>query len=114
RDWSSDVCSSDLGIIPQFDVEIVNKQLKAGDYLFMMSDGIFEGPKHVENIDMWFKRKIQKMQTKDPQAIADLILEEVIRSQSGIIEDDMTILVAQIKKNTPKWATIPIYREKAQ
>lgn len=103
-----------IGIIPQFDVEIVNKQLKAGDYLFMMSDGIFEGPKHVENIDMWFKRKIQKMQTKDPQAIADLILEEVIRSQSGIIEDDMTILVAQIKKNTPKWATIPIYREKAQ
>lgn len=73
----------------------------------MMSDGIFEGPKHVENYDLWMRRKIREIETKDPQEIADLIMEEVIRTRSGMIEDDMTIVVAKLEHNTPKWAAIP-------
>lgn len=103
-----------MGIIQEFDVEIVNEQLKAGDILIMMSDGIFEGPKHVQNTDMWLKRKIREMQTEEPQEIADLLLEEVIRTRSGAIEDDMTILVAKINRNSPKWKTVPMYSKAAQ
>lgn len=104
-----------MGILQEFDVDVVSEQLKAGDLLIMMSDGIFEGPKHVENYDLWMKRKISELVTDDPQAVADLIMEEVIRSRSGAIEDDMTVVVSQIKHNTPKWATIPIsqYAKKA-
>jgi stage II sporulation protein E len=80
----------------------------------MMSDGIFEGPKHVENYDLWMKRKIQELQTDDPQEISDLILEEVIRSRDNLIGDDMTIAVAKIKHNTPKWASIPVTKLKKQ
>ena len=103
-----------MGIIPEFDVDIVNEQFKAGDLLIMMSDGIFDGPKHVANTDMWFKRKLRHIQTDDPQEIADLLLEEVIRTRSGEIEDDMTILVGKIIKNTPKWSSIPMYQNDAQ
>ncbi|QDP38841.1 stage II sporulation protein E [Radiobacillus deserti] len=103
-----------IGIIQDFDVEVVNDQLKAGDLLIMMSDGIYEAPKHIENVDIWLKRIIKEIQTDDPQEIADIILEEVIRnSSSGEIEDDMTVLVARIDKNNPKWAPIPTYTEKA-
>ncbi|MBS4175759.1 stage II sporulation protein E [Bacillus sp. FJAT-49736] len=102
-----------MGIIQEFDVEVVSDQLKAGDLLIMMSDGIFEGPKHVENYDLWMKRKIRELQTEDPQEIADLIMEEVIRTRSGLIEDDMTIVVAKIEHNTPKWAAIPLNKRKA-
>ncbi|WP_453992520.1 stage II sporulation protein E [Bacillus nitroreducens] len=98
-----------MGIIEDFEVEVVDEQLKAGDLLIMMSDGIFEGPKHVENYDMWMKRKIKEIKTDDPQEIADLIMEEVIRTRSGQIEDDMTVVVTKIKHNTPKWAAIPAY-----
>lgn len=98
-----------MGIIEDFEVEVVDEQLKAGDLLIMMSDGIFEGPKHVENYDMWMKRKINEIQTKDPQEVADLIMEEVIRTRSGQIEDDMTVVVTKINHNTPKWAAIPAY-----
>ncbi|MGM8213031.1 stage II sporulation protein E [Virgibacillus sp. W0430] len=98
-----------MGIIREFDVDIVGEQLKAGDFLIMMSDGIFEAPKHIENTDIWLKRKIREMKTNEPQEIADLLLEEVIRTKSGAIEDDMTVLVAKVEKNTPKWATIPQY-----
>jgi stage II sporulation protein E len=103
-----------MGIIQEFDVDIVSEQLMSEDVLIMMSDGIFEGPKHVENTDIWLKRKIREMETNDPQEIADLLLEEVIRTRSGEIEDDMTVLVTKIKKNTPKWAPIPLHRVQAQ
>ncbi|SHG40519.1 stage II sporulation protein E [Ornithinibacillus halophilus] len=103
-----------IGIIQEFDVDIVSEQLLAEDLLIMMSDGIFDGPKHVENTDIWLKRKIREMETDDPQEVADLLLEEVIRTRSGAIDDDMTVMVAKVKKNIPKWATVPIYEDKAQ
>jgi stage II sporulation protein E len=102
-----------MGIIQEFDVDIVSEQLMSEDVLIMMSDGIFDGPKHVENTDIWLKRKIREMETNDPQEIADLLLEEVIRTRSGEIEDDMTVVVTKIKKNTPEWAPVPMYREEA-
>lgn len=104
-----------IGILHDIEVDEIDDQLKAGDILIMMSDGIFEGPKHVENFDLWMKRKIGELETNDPQEIADLILEEVIRSGSGAIEDDMTVVVAKIEHNTPKWTTIPVrkFRKKA-
>lgn len=97
-----------IGILDDFDVDIVSEQLKPGDLLVMMSDGVFEGPRHIENYELWMKRKLREMETDDPQAIADLIMEEVIRTRSGAIPDDMTIITAKIKHNTPKWAAIPI------
>jgi stage II sporulation protein E len=99
-----------MGILQDFEVDVVSDQLKAGDLLIMMSDGVFEGPKHVENYDLWMKRKILEMETEDPQDVADLILEEVIRSKGEVIDDDMTIMVAKIKHNTPKWASIPMQK----
>ncbi|HJV30913.1 MAG TPA: SpoIIE family protein phosphatase, partial [Bacillales bacterium] len=101
-----------IGILQEFEVDVVSQQLKAGDLLIMMSDGVFEGPKHVENYDAWMKRKIQELETDDPQEVADLIMEEVIRSSSGQIDDDMTVTVARVKHNTPKWASIPMQKLK--
>jgi stage II sporulation protein E len=103
-----------MGIIEDFEVDVVSEQLKSGDLLIMMSDGIFEGPKHVENHEAWMKRKVKELQTEDPQEIADILIEEVIRSRGGFIEDDMTVVVAKLEKNMPKWATIPILSKQAQ
>lgn len=98
-----------MGMFSEFDVDVISEQLKAEDLLIMMSDGIFEGPKHVENYDLWMKRKIKELKTNDPQEIADVLLEEVIRTREGHINDDMTVVVAKIKRNLPKWAAIPAY-----
>ncbi|RYG72683.1 stage II sporulation protein E [Lentibacillus lipolyticus] len=98
-----------MGIIQEFDVDIVGEQLKSEDILIMMSDGILDGPKHIENTDVWMKRKIRELKTDDAQEIADLLLEEVVRTRSGAIEDDMTVVVAKVQKNAPQWASIPIY-----
>ncbi|MCG5105128.1 stage II sporulation protein E [Oceanobacillus alkalisoli] len=102
-----------MGILHDVDIDIVSDQLISGDLLIMISDGVFDGPRHVENTDLWLKRTLKEMKTEDPQEIADLLLEEVIRTKSGEIDDDMTVLVAKINKNQPKWASVPIYPNKA-
>ncbi|WP_409303663.1 stage II sporulation protein E [Peribacillus sp. SCS-155] len=102
-----------MGMIQDFDVDVVCEELKAGDLLIMMSDGIFE-TEHLDNFEFWMKRKLKEIQIDEPQAVADLILEEVIRAR-GNIDDDMTIVTAKIKHNIPKWASIPVnsYRKRA-
>ncbi|KGX85491.1 stage II sporulation protein E [Pontibacillus litoralis JSM 072002] len=102
-----------IGIVREFDVDVVSEQLKAGDILIMVSDGIFDGPKHVENVDRWLRRKIKNMETNNPQDIADLLLEEVVRTRAGAIEDDMTVVVTRIERNIPQWANIPVVRREA-
>jgi len=99
-----------IGIIEHVELETVSEPLKSGDILIMMSDGVFDGPKQIKNNDMWLKRKIKNLATDDPQAIADLLLEEVVRGELGVIRDDMTVVVAKVKKHKPKWATIPVMR----
>lgn len=97
-----------MGIVKQVEIEMITEQLKQGDLLIMMSDGIFDGPKHIKNSEIWLKRKIAQLTTNDPQAIADLLLEEVVREQGGEITDDMTVVVSKIDKFRPKWASIPV------
>lgn len=102
-----------MGIIQEVDVDIVSDQLKSDDLLIMMSDGILEGPAHIENPETWIKKKLTQMKTTAPQEVADLILEEVIRTRSGLIADDMTVLVAKIEKHIPEWSPIPVLEDYA-
>ncbi|NEU32557.1 stage II sporulation protein E [bacterium LRH843] len=99
-----------MGMFQEFEVDVVSEQLKAGDIMIMMSDGIYDAPKHVENKELWMKRLLSELATDNPQEIADIILEKIIRSGHGIIADDMTVIVAKVKRNTPKWAAIPLYK----
>ncbi|MBA4534297.1 stage II sporulation protein E [Brevibacillus halotolerans] len=97
-----------VGILEDIEVDIVTRNLKAGDLLIMMSDGIFEAPRHIENRPMWMKRLISQLETEDPQEISDLLLEKVIREHCGEIVDDMTVLVARIDRFVPQWSAIQV------
>ena len=49
-----------------------------------------------------------ELETTDP-GHCGYYIEEVIRARDGDIADDMTVLVAKVKHNTPKWKTIPAF-----
>jgi stage II sporulation protein E len=98
-----------VGILEEIEVDVVARTLKPGDLLIMMSDGIYEAPRHIENRQMWMKRLISELDTDDPQEVADLLLERVIRQHSGQIVDDMTVLVARIDRYVPQWSAIQVH-----
>ncbi|WP_027415780.1 stage II sporulation protein E [Aneurinibacillus terranovensis] len=97
-----------IGIIDDIEVDVVSCGLKPGDLLIMMTDGIYEAARDVENKDLWMKRKIAELQTNDPQEVADLLLELVIRHHYGDIVDDMTVMVSRIDRYVPAWAAISL------
>ncbi|WP_370875895.1 stage II sporulation protein E [Caldalkalibacillus uzonensis] len=97
-----------IGILQEIDVDVVSEQLKAGDLLVMVTDGIYDAPRHIENKERWMRRLIAEIETTDPQEVADLLLEKVIRFSQGQILDDMTVVVAKVERNIPEWSTISL------
>ncbi len=71
----------------------------------MITDGIYDAPGHAVNKELWLKRLIHEINSDDPQEIADLLLEKVVRYHQGEINDDMTVVVASIRRYQPEWAT---------
>lgn len=97
-----------FGAMEHADVDVVTEQLKDGDLLVMMSDGIFDIQSPIENVEIWMKRMIGQMETNDPQEMAEQLLERVLRISDGTIDDDMTIMTARITRNLPEWKAIPV------
>ncbi|WP_338553844.1 stage II sporulation protein E [Paenibacillus sp. KS-LC4] len=93
-----------IGILQDIDVDMISMQLQPGDALIMMSDGIYDAPGHAVNKEMWMKRMIHELKTEDPQEMADVLLDTVVRYHKGEIIDDMTVLVARVDKHLPEWA----------
>lgn len=94
-----------IGILHDIDVDLLRVQLYPGDTLIMMTDGIYDAPGHAVNKELWMKRVIQELKAADPQQMANELLDTVVRYHQGDIVDDMTVVVAQVKKHQPEWAT---------
>ncbi|ASS73802.1 stage II sporulation protein E [Tumebacillus algifaecis] len=95
-----------IGILQDIDIQTVEEELKEGDFLILMSDGIFDAPKHTDDKEGWLKKRIEEFESNDPQEIADMLVELAVRINHGKIIDDMTVLVAKVEKYKPEWATI--------
>ncbi|WP_379163983.1 stage II sporulation protein E [Paenibacillus sp. sgz5001063] len=95
-----------IGIIKDIDVDLVSMQLRPGDILIMMTDGIYDAPGYAVNKEIWMKRLIQELEGDDPQELADDLLEKVIRYQGNEIHDDMTIVVSRLDHFHPEWSSL--------
>ncbi|MFD2706358.1 stage II sporulation protein E [Salibacterium lacus] len=108
-----------IGMVEHAELDVVTEQMREGDMVIMMSDGLFDAAVDIENKEIWMKRMIAQKNTDDPQYMADYLLEQVIKASRGNIRDDMTVMAASIQRNIPQWAaipagrTIPLKRKKA-
>src|SRR5699024_1241271 len=91
--------------------DLIQQTLKQGDIVIMMSDGLYDGIVHVTHDEKQLQQKIAQIETDDPQHIADLLLEDVVRDNGGTIRDDMTVVVFKIDKYRPKWKPIPVMEQ---
>jgi stage II sporulation protein E len=95
-----------VGILQEIEVDLLTWQLKPGDTLIMMTDGIYDAPGPTVNKELWMKRIIGEIEAQSPQDIADCLLETVVRYHGGDIMDDMTVVVARIDRYKPEWSTV--------
>lgn len=86
------------GILSDIDLVVYDKDISDGDILVMCSDGILESSEEYTNKELWVKFLLEDIETDDSQKIADIILQEAIDNNYGIPKDDMTVIVAKIKK----------------
>jgi len=82
-----------MGILDNFEYNTFKRAIKKGDIIVMMSDGI------IDSINLDSKKSLEKylglIKDKDPQIIANSILNYALRGQNTIF-DDMTVLVTKI------------------
>lgn len=82
-----------LGILDNFEYSSFKREVRAGDLVVMVSDGITDsiGMDEKKNLDKY----LELMAGKDPQTIANSILSYALRGQDSVF-DDMTVLVTKI------------------
>ena len=86
------------GILDNIDLVEYNYDLKNGDIVIMCSDGIIDSNKEYMSKELWVQEIMEKIETDDPQRIADIILEEAIDNDFGKEKDDMTVLAYKINE----------------
>lgn len=93
-----------LGIFQNQNIPELHRRLQDGDYLIFMTDGILdalaEGRSAEEDCEDLLAETVRTMQERNPQEMAEKLLQLVLKSSNGHIQDDMTILVVGIWENT--------------
>lgn len=104
RDYVEVVGSNSLpvGILNKVDIETQKRQLRDGDMVIMVSDGILDVEKDQFNQENTFISLIEEVDSNNPQYMADTLLEKARDLICGELGDDMTIVVGRIWKRMYK------------
>ena len=85
-----------VGILNNIDLEFVRRKISDGNFIVMISDGILDANTEVLDKEKWFAEVLQKVQTRNPQKMADEILDMCLELGGGVAGDDMLVLVAKL------------------
>jgi stage II sporulation protein E len=87
------------GIMSDVELELVHKKVDNGDFLIMLSDGIIDAFKATPDSIKAVQGILENMTSKNPQKIADDLLEEALCAcDDKKPVDDMMVLVAKVWK----------------
>ena len=86
------------GILDNIELTVYDKDIKNGDMIVMVTDGIMEANAEYKNKDLWVKNLLDEIEVNDSKKVANIILNESIDASYGIARDDMTVIVAKLIK----------------
>ena len=87
-----------LGIFQSIQVQTLHRQLQDGDYLILMTDGVLDALEG-EDCEELMAGTISGLTERNPQEIAERLMQLVLCRCGGHILDDMTILVVGVWEN---------------
>lgn len=95
--WVETIESATLpvGVFNHMDIDDVSKKLYNGDVIVMVSDGVMDSIRGMEP-ELYLEKLIREFTGKNPQEMADYLLQKVMEQTGAQIKDDMSILTAGI------------------
>ena len=87
-----------IGILSHVDIVSCKKQLKDGDIIIMVTDGMLENKNDLLDREITFKHFISEAKSNNPEYMARFLLEKTKNLLAGEENDDMTLIVARIWK----------------
>ena len=84
-----------LGLVDEVKVEIIKDNLKPGDILVNVSDGILDINKLNNGKVSWLEEYLKSINA-DPRELSAKILERAKKISKGSLSDDMTVVVSKI------------------
>ena len=88
------------GILSEVEVELIHKKVGNGDFIIMVSDGIIDSFKDNQDGIKAVQGILQEMDSKNPQKLADDLLDEALRHcRDNVPVDDMLVMVSKIWKS---------------
>ncbi|MBU3804632.1 MAG: SpoIIE family protein phosphatase, partial [Candidatus Cellulosilyticum pullistercoris] len=87
-----------IGILSHVDIVSCKKQLKDGDIIIMVTDGMLENKNDRLDREITFKHFISESKSNSPEYMAKFLLDKTKNLMAGEETDDMTIIVARIWK----------------
>lgn len=98
-EWIESIQSTTLpvGIREQTEMDAIRKKFYHGDMIIMVSDGVLDGILF-ENKEECLKEMLLEINTKNPQELAEELLERVRKLNRGGMRDDASVLVLGIWK----------------
>ena len=92
-----------LGIFQSLEIPTQNRELQDGDYLIFMTDGVLDALGEMDiagfSCEEMLAEVVRTMPERNPQDMAEKILQFVLKNSNGHIQDDMTVLVVGIWEN---------------
>jgi stage II sporulation protein E len=105
-----DSSSVPVGFLPSFSIEAKNEELKSGDIIVMMTDGMFQGDVPLEKQEKTLFTALEKYGHLDSEKIADRTMAEMER-RFRVSTDDRTVLVLKIDHVLSKWTSFSPYSQ---
>lgn len=91
-----------VGILDEVNIDVCKKVLQDGDLIIMVTDGVLDSNILVEDKEKWIMGELKKINSRNPQRLADSLFKQIKKESKGSLKDDTTILVAKVWENTNK------------
>lgn len=86
------------GILSNIELELIHKRVDNGDFVIMLSDGVYDSFSRRDSGEKGLLEFIEKVNSINPQQIADMILDEACANDNCNPLDDMIVLAAKVWK----------------
>ena len=87
-----------FGFLPTFTIEARKVDIKDGDILLMLSDGVFSSNTSIDKQELYYQKILQ-----DPTMNAERFVKKLEETYS-LPGDDRTVIFMQVKHVVPEWS----------